>query len=721
VTVKRNSKAKTAKDGHMEIVTRFAGEHARVFERLGLDLLRITKEGDAIVHAKPATMDQLEATAGRLSEGGKLERSRWAWLREFELPPMETRVDVAWLDHLDKETAYEVIVEFQPVLTRDDADRLIEAIGRQLTESENERILRGGRDPSGRRWVRAQMRPQQIRRFAEGFQSIQAIHAPLLATLFAEDFDQSESPASVGSISLNPVDLPVVAVVDAGVPREHPYLARYRRGQYRHPEAEQTDPGDHGSRIASRVVFGDLEGGPGFSPPLGDCQFLDVVVPAFADDRDELNLDGKAIFESIRDVARTYSDVRVFNLSLGSYLPLGRMSENEKQERLIELQDLDNFAFEHDVVVVVSAGNTRRGVVPNVDYPGHLDDPDWALGAWAAGFNTLVVGGYVPRPNTDGVGRRQGWPSPFTRVGPGIADAPIPNFSAGAGDCTQNYQPKEGLGVGTFSKSGVWEDAIGTSHAAPIIAREAALLLRELQKYCGPDAHPFASTAKAFLRLVARREPPGTKLPPSVAALAKRTLGCGRPSAKRMSNPLSETAVFLWQGTLDRPRHAARVRVPIPREWLERASAPHAHIVCSWDTPTYAGAPDIWACRKVTIQLRPTLEAAAPRAAHGNASGAYPLIDRHYDFGKEHLLELGIQLASDEWVLEIGYEDIAPYPPQLIIDEHQRVSVALELSDKGDTAESPQAAIQAMPMVQSMVKLGGMKQPVWMPIKVPTG
>lgn len=94
-------------------------------------------------------------------DAGKKEQARWALLREFRLPPIETRVDVAWLARLNAETAHEVIVEFQPVLTRADADRLIEAIRQGLHEPEGEGVIGGGRDSSGRRWVRAQMRPQQ--------------------------------------------------------------------------------------------------------------------------------------------------------------------------------------------------------------------------------------------------------------------------------------------------------------------------------------------------------------------------------------------------------------------------------------------------------------------------------------------------------------------------------------------------------------------------------
>ena len=678
-----------------------------------LQLLRVTSDGDALVHAKPETLDQLEATAARLSDAGKGDQARWAFLKEFRLAPIETRVDVGWLDALDRKVAHEVIVEFQPVLTRADVDLLIEAIRGELAEQQGEHALGGGRDLSGRRWLRVQVRPEKIRRFATEFQSIETIHAPLMATLFATAGARGGAMGTAIPLPPGAGDLPSVAIVDAGIPREHPVLAAYRRGQYRHPEAEQTDPGDHGSRVASRVVFGEVTGGAAFLPPPGRCRFLDVVLPATRNDNDELELDGKAIFDSIRDVARNYPDVRVFNLSLGSYLSLGALSETVRQERLTELQDLDNFAFDHDVVVVVAAGNTSPGVIPNVAYPGHVDDPDWALGAWAAGFNTLVVGGYVPRPNTDGVAKRLGWPSPFTRVGPGVAGAPIPNFSASAGDCTDSYQWKAGLGVWTTNKSGDWEDALGTSHAAPIVAREAALLLRDLQKYCPPGVQPFASTAKAFLRLVAKHETPRATLTARVRTLANRTLGQGRPSAERLGSPLASSAVFPGRELLKvrETLHACAFRSH-GAGWRKRAS-----LVCGWSVrgthQPVPAHPRFWACRKVTAKLRPSLDADALRG-EGNATKAYPLIDKVYDVKiDDH--------NSDEWILDVAYEDVAPYPPSMRVEDQQRVSVVLELFDDGDPAVSPQAAVQILPITQTMIRLGGVRQPIWSPIRIPTG
>jgi len=412
----------------------------------------------------------------------------------------------------------------------------------------------------------------------------------------------------------------------------------------------------------------------------------------------------------------------VFNLSLGSYAPLASLSARDLQERSVQLQDLDNFAFQNDLVVVVAAGNTPNGVVPNVDYPGHVDEREWGLGAWAAGFNSLVVGGYVADPNTNGIARNPGWPSPFTRVGPGVAKAPVPNFSAGAGDSLPQYRwrPGQHLGVSTLNQNGDWEDAVGTSFAAPVVAREAAFILQDLRRHCGPGAHPFAATAKAFMRLVAHHAVSGGKFPPSVQPLAARTLGQGCPHRARLLTPTAESAVFLWQGTLEKAGQIARVRVPIPRSWLDEAKSPQLRAVAAWNTPAFAGAPQVWACRKVQIKLRSMVGGKALRGS-GNATGAYPLVDRTYNLSTNHLEDQEIVPRSDEWVVEVEYSDVGPYPPALRIDEQQRVAIALELFDKSDLRISPQLAVQAMPVTTTMVHLGGTKQAIWSPIKIPTG
>ena len=200
-------------------------------------------------------------------------------------------------------------------------------------------------------------------------------------------------------------------------------------------------------------------------------------------------------------IAGAAPDVRVFNLSFGNDRPLSAFSELERGEHRVNLRDLDNFIFARDSVVVVAAGNSPRGIIPSPGYPDHHADPRWALGPWACGFNTMVCGAFVSRLSTKGLVKNIGWPSPFTRIGPGLCDAPVPSFSAEGGDTDDQYGWGPGLGVWCFSGRGLPEDKVGTSFAAPLLAREAALILQQMQQHCVPGTQPFGVTARAFLTL----------------------------------------------------------------------------------------------------------------------------------------------------------------------------------------------------------------------------
>ncbi len=148
-------------------------------------------------------------------------------------------------------------------------------------------------------------------------------------------------------------------------------------------------------------------------------------------------------------------------------VPLDSFPAVERTNKRLSLQDLDNFIFANDKLVVVAAGNSEQGVAPDFDYPGHHEDQRWALGPWACGYNTLVCGAFVPRLSAHGLVQNVGWPSPFTRIGPGLCAAPIPSFSAEGGNTNDAYGFTHGLGVWGFSASGLLEDRIGTSFACP--------------------------------------------------------------------------------------------------------------------------------------------------------------------------------------------------------------------------------------------------------------
>jgi hypothetical protein len=104
----------------------------------------------------------------------------------------------------------------------------------------------------------------------------------------------------------------------------------------------------------------------------------------------------------------------------------------------------------------------------------------------------------------------------------------------------------------------------------------------------------------------------------------------------------------------------------------------------------------------------------------GNARGAYPLIDRLQDISPKVLEEKGFIIADSLWVVEVEYEEIGEYPPAMTVSSQQRVGVVLELFDAGETAVSPQSAIQALPVAMDMLRLSVLQQPIQTPIVLRT-
>ena len=256
-----------------------------------------------------------------------------------------------------------------------------------------------------------------------------------------------------------------------------------------------------------------------------------------------------------------------------------------------------------------------------------------------------------------------------------------------------------GFGVLGYTAAGLIEDHSGTSHAAPILAREAAFTLSELRKWCPPGIEPFAVTARAFLSLTAEKPVSDA----SVQSLVKRTLGYGVASVDRLKNPVNGTAVILWQGIIDSPRDKVRIQLPIPLDWLNQSALPILRLVVCGDPPVNEAATQSWACRRIVprLYLGPDADAVvAPRGSHKS----FPVIDRQYSLTKH---KPGEKKAAkgDLWLLELSYDEIAPYPPGMSFDTRQRVAFAAELLDEGEKPVDPQPALAALQVAAAMNRL----------------
>lgn len=703
-TVTKESSAKN-KPPQVKESTRYAGEHSRVFRRLGMDLLHVTEDGRAIVHVLPEDIARLSSSAAQLPHAGKSEQARWATINAFAAIPEDLRVDQEWLRELPARENVEMIIEFQPLLSTVEADEVMRAIAGLLDRSLKEALVGGGTDFSGRHWVRGKAGKKALTALAKQLFSIDAIHPPIPTNVFAGR-KAAPNVRGASNVEIDPAaiaQMPIVAVVDCGVPPEHPFLKAYERGRVVDQDSAGVR-GDHGSLVASRVVFGDIDYSPKNPSPVGSCRFLDVVVS-----ENDRGVTPKRIVPAMDTVIATYPDVRVFNLSFGDYTALKARGEVDRRELMISLRDLDNFVFARDVIAVIAAGNSARGVAPNLSYPDHVQDENWALGGWAMGFNTLTCGSICGRVRPAGLAIQADLPSPFTRIGPGMADAPIPEYAAPGGDCTSDYQYAPTLGVWGCTADGSWEDRPGTSLAAPILAREAAFALRHLQKVCVQGASPFGVSVKAFLALTARRPKYSSRHEP----LARRTIGRGIASAERLSKPDPSSAVFVWQGILENRKDVARVQLPIPNGWRTAASAPRLRLVWAWDPPVNNAVADIWACRHVTALLKPDPEADAIRGA-GRGHKSHPLGDRVFDLSTEKLSERGIK-PSDTWVVELSYEELAEYAPGIEFSPQQRVAFAAELIDEAEDPVGPQSSLLKLPVTHTMNALGVLRSRVHVP------
>lgn len=689
----------------------FSGEDSLAFRRLGIDLVDVGAAGDAVVHVPAQGLDRLLQTTSSLDREGLREQARWATMERFELVPIAMKVDAKWLGTFElKSTVADCVVRMHALLTRLEVEKVTRAIFEGVL-GEGEQLVRVGRSFSGRPWFLAKLRRKSIEAIAHNFPSVQALHPPLLTQVDATARNRSSPRPPVGLPPLLPPTgpLPTVAVLDGGIPRGHAFLGPYLRGQYTGRNSGIAATTDHGSLVASRVVFGEVDFYDGIgNPPQGRTSILDVAVADLSrTSHEEVHVQDEDVVEVMGDVLKGNPEVRVFNLSF-SGAPLYQFSPVERAERLMFAQDLDNFVFANDVIVAMSAGNSPTAAQPNTPYPRHLSDNRWSMGAWVTGVNTLKCGAYVGHPVAHGIVQNVGWPSPFTRIGPPVSDASAPEFSATGGDLGPNYRQANGAGVWCCDATGSWVDVAGTSFAAPLLAREAALAAETLSRVAG---RPFAVLIRALMSITARVVGENS-FNAQVAALAARTLGRGFPNASVVTKAVPERAFVLWQGILDGPGDIARVQLPLPQSWLSKAEKPCVRLVACWDPPVNHAVTQIWACRELTMKLKPSANGAAVTPAKNVTRGNSPVIERVYDLSASRLKAKNVKPADDSWVVELLYEEVAAYPIGVQVAPPQRVAFVAEIYDEAEHPALPHEEIQKLKASQSMTKLSALSLPV---------
>lgn len=707
--VSKASQAQDAIGGEKVESVSFRGEGSRIFERLGLDLVEVHPSGAATVHAAPERVEQLELRTAELGQAGVRDQARFVAINDFGWLPANWKFDEQWIATITAKPS-EAYIKFQPLITEIEADMVIRELENFFGSNVGIALRGKGRSYLGRFFLRAILNAASVQQLAEEFISIQSIHPPIIAFTEALPVNVTSRSSARLADSSSIASLPSVGIVDTAVPNDHVRLRPYRRGS---PilglNCSNTENDNHGSMVASRVVFGALTR-PQLEASRASCRFLEIRVGTGAPGQ----IQTEAVTGAIAAAITAAPDVRVFNLSFDGRSRLTDLPTRQRMETLKHVEEVDNLAFDQDVLLILAAGNVPAAIVPATPYPNHLDDEAWELHSYSRAFNALTCGGIIPHLSATGLAAELNAPSPFTRIGPGFARSPKPDFCAAAGNTDADYRHLQGAGIWGFSALGDPREDWGTSFAAPLVARDAAFVIEYLRPFCPDDTKVFACTVKAILASIA--DDVCLSLSDSLQPLAKRTLGFGKSDIAPLRNPQQRTALLIWQGIIKSRDEIARVQLPIPNEWINASSAPRLRICVAWDTPVNAAAEDQWACRDLEVKFQRGPESRAVHGSRGRVAG-YPLFERSWDLKKAGEK---FPAESDVWTLTFSYSQIAAYSAGHIPADAQRIGLAAEIWDDGETQQEPHSYLQALEIAPTLSRLSNTAAWIPQPITITT-
>ena len=405
----------------------------------------------------------------------------------------------------------------------------------------------------------------------------------------------------------------IVGVIDSGVRSAHPLLA----GAVLAADGvgtgidEGEDQHGHGTMVAALIAHGAIEAAVKRGPPLRPlCRIVSARVLNASNEFPDDMLWEHDLADAIEwCVAQGAS---VINVSLGD---LRSVSTTKRQT--VGAAVIDDLARRHGVTIVTCTGNVSphdylEDIVEGaaVTYPEALLRAEHArLIDPAPAMLALTVGGITTAAAATGLTAQEtvlripmgkpGWPSPFTRTGPGVAGAVKPELVERSGtlgiESGRLVDNDAELSVISASASAerVLAFDIGTSFAAPLVTRVAAAVKAKF-----PD---FSSNLVRALVLVSAAAPDfGRELdaarPADVADAVLRLAGYGRPSIARATESTSHRAVLVAEDKI--PIDGVHVyELPVPESFRRSGGQRGIDVALAYDPRTRARRLDYLANR----------------------------------------------------------------------------------------------------------------------------
>ena len=391
--------------------------------------------------------------------------------------------------------------------------------------------------------------------------------------------------------------VPVVGIVDSGV-ASHPLLKDAIVAAIAEPEYLGTHDGcGHGTLVAGVATFGDLRA------QLADGTLTRVARIASAK---VLNDSGK--FDDCSYVPKQMRKVishlhsecgcRIFVLSLGH---ANQLFDGHKVGPWAAT--LDELARELNLLILVAAGNRKSLDSETVEewvtgYPQYFKKKGAAFCEPAGAMNVITVGSLAHGTGVEEAHQEDAkvrtitercQPSPFTRVGPGIAGAIKPDVVDFGGTLVFDAVVPKAKGGGEIPATGMvslnhkpadrlFASSSGTSMAAPLVAFKASQLLMRF-----PTAG--ANLLRALLVGGAAVPRPAAELLARVSKdTARHVCGNGLVDLEHAAYSDNNRVVLYAEDELTFDNFAV-YEVPVPKEYQSEKGRREIRVTLAFDPP----------------------------------------------------------------------------------------------------------------------------------------
>lgn len=402
-----------------------------------------------------------------------------------------------------------------------------------------------------------------------------------------------------------PLDVVGIVVMDSGVVARHPLLDKVMGDAQVFPDKRRelipSGPEDcegHGTAVSSIAAYGDLKEQFDRREFVPEARLFSAKVTDDDGSYDENTLLEHQLQEVIEYHRTYYPQARVFNISLGDP---AKWHDGGYQFHFAAAVDELAYRFrDEEIVFVISAGNFED-IDPEEavkHYPGYLLSPESRIIDPATAALALTVGGLsagkvgMAHDDTDVkriVAGEPGFPSPFTRTGPGVMNAIKPELVEFAGDWEfTKLRPARPTDMGILAASHGYSSSgnlfglrVGTSFAAPKVACMAARLMRRYPEYSSNLIRALLVHSAA----VPAQRPDDFLRHAESSEEVTRVYGYGKPDFERAVAAGSNDAWLCHEDVMELDTFKVLELPEIPGDFFDRKGSRRLKVTLAYDPP----------------------------------------------------------------------------------------------------------------------------------------